>query len=78
MDSSFFDAKDLGEIRPGSPPMGRQMQVGWVKFGDFRQIAGFISKPVQDRHIVSVRLKSNRKSYALYPTVTLPMTLRDP
>jgi len=46
MDSSFFDAKDLGEIRPGSPPTGRQMQVGWVKIGDFRQIAGFISKPM--------------------------------
>ena len=30
------DAKDLSEIRPGSPPMGRQMQVGWVKIGDFR------------------------------------------
>jgi len=27
----FFDAKDLREIRPGSPPTGRQMQVGEVK-----------------------------------------------
>jgi len=25
------------------------MQVGWVKIGDFRQIAGYISKTVQDR-----------------------------
>ena len=30
------------------------MQVGWVKIGDFRQIAGYISKTVKDRHIVSV------------------------
>ena len=30
---------------------GRQMQVRWVKIGDFRQITGYISKTVQDRHI---------------------------
>jgi len=30
------------------------MQVGWVKIGDFRQIAGYISKTVQDRRMVSV------------------------
>ena len=48
---------------------GRQMQVGWVKIGDFRQITGYISKTVKDRHIVS-----NRKSYALYRMVVLPMT----
>jgi len=27
------------------------MQVGWVKIGDFRQITGYISKTVKDRHI---------------------------
>ena len=32
------------------------MQVGWVKIGDFRQIAGYISKTVQDRHIVSIKV----------------------
>ena len=32
------------------------MQVGWVKIGDFRQIAGYISKKVQDRHIVSIKV----------------------
>jgi len=37
---SFSDAKDLREIRPQSPPTGHQMQVGWVKIGDFRQITG--------------------------------------
>jgi len=29
------NAKDLCEIRPGSTLLGRQMQVGWVKIGDF-------------------------------------------
>jgi len=48
---------------------GRQMQVWWVKIGDFRQITGYISKTVQ------FLFKSNRKSYALYRIVALPMTL---
>jgi len=30
--------------------------VGWVKIGDFRQIAGYISKMVQDRCIVSIKV----------------------
>jgi len=29
------DAKDIREIRPESTPAGAQMQVGWVKIGDF-------------------------------------------
>ena len=33
----------------GQPLQGSQMQVGWVKIGNFRQIAGYISKTVQDR-----------------------------
>ena len=52
------------------------MQVGWVKIGDFRQINGYISKMVKDRPIVL--LKSNRKSYALYRMVALPMNLSAP
>jgi len=32
------------------------MQVAWVKIGDFRQIAGYISKTVKDRHIVSIKV----------------------
>ena len=47
------------------------MQVGWVKIGDFRQIAGYISKTVQDRHILPIKVES----YALYRMVTLPLTL---
>ena len=40
-----------------TPLRGRQMQVGWVKIGDFRQIAGYISKTVKDRHIVTVKVE---------------------
>jgi len=38
------------------------MQVGWVKIGDFRQIAGYISKTVQDRRIVSIKVKYQIRS----------------
>ena len=47
------------------------MQVVWVKIGDFRQIAGYISKMIDAWFL----LKSNRKLYALYRMVALPMTL---
>jgi len=33
------------------------MQVGWVKIGDIRQITGFISKTVQDRLTVSIKVE---------------------
>ena len=33
------------------------MQVGWVKIGDFPQITGYISKTVQDRRMVSVKVE---------------------
>ena len=36
---------------------GRQMQVGWVKIVDFRQITGYISKTVQDRRMVSINVE---------------------
>jgi len=32
------------------------MQVGWVKI-DFQQIADYISKKVQDRRMVSIKVK---------------------
>ena len=35
----------------GQPLWGRQMQVGWVKIGDFRQITGYISKGTRQTHI---------------------------
>ena len=61
-DSSFLMPKISAKFDRGHPLRGRQMQVGWVKIGDFRQITGFI-------------LKSNKKSYALYRMVTLPINL---
>ena len=33
------------------------MQVGWDKIGDFRQIAGYISKTVQDRRMVTIKVE---------------------
>jgi len=53
----FSDAKDLREIRPGSPPTKALNAVGVVKIGDFRQITGYISKSVKDRHIVSIKVE---------------------
>ena len=41
----------------GHPLRGRQMQVGWVKIGNFREIIGYISKTVKDRHIVSIKVE---------------------
>jgi len=41
----------------GHPLRGRGMQAGWVKIGDFRQISGYISKTVKDRHIVSIEVE---------------------
>jgi len=52
-----FWCKDLREIRPGSPPTRAPNAGGWVKIGDFRQITGYISKTVKDRHIVSIKVE---------------------
>ena len=53
----FSDAKDLHEIRPESPPTRAPNAGGVVKIGDFRQISGYISKTVKDRHIVSIKVE---------------------
>jgi len=53
----FLKPKISAKFDRGHPLRGRQMQVGWVKIGDFRQIAGYISKTVKDRHIVSVKVE---------------------
>ena len=45
--------------------------------GELQGELGYISKTVKDRHIQFL-LKSNRKSYALYRMVALPMTLSAP
>ena len=56
-DSSLLMPKISAKFDRGHPIRGRQMQVGWVKIGDFRQITGYISKTVQDRHIVSIKVE---------------------
>ena len=56
-DCSFLKPKISAKFDRGHPLRERQMQVGWVKIGDFRQITGYISKTVQDRHIVSVKVE---------------------
>ena len=33
------------------------MQVLWVKIDEFQQITGYISKTVQDRHMVSIKVE---------------------
>jgi len=58
------------------PLWGRQMQVGWVKIGDFRQITGYISKTVEDTHgFYQSRIGSRMRSIE---RVTFPMTLSAP
>jgi len=57
-----------------TPYGGTKMQVWWVNIGDFRQITGYISKTVYKIDAWFL-LKWNMKSYALYRTVALPMTL---
>jgi len=54
---SFSDAKDLREIRPGSSPTGAPNVGGLVKIGDFRQITGYISKTVQDKQMVFIKVE---------------------
>ena len=53
----FSVAKDRLEIRPGSSPTRAPNAGAVVKIGDFRQITGYISKTVQDRHIVSIKVE---------------------
>ena len=46
-DSSFLKPKISAKFDRGHPLRGRQMQVGWVKIVDFRQITGYISITVR-------------------------------
>jgi len=40
----FYDAEDLGKTQTGSPQRRRQMQAGYVKIGEFRQITIAITR----------------------------------
>jgi len=62
----FWSQRSLRNLTRVTPLRGRQMQAGWVKIDDFRQITSYISKTIQDRCIVSIKV---------YRMVTLPMTL---
>ena len=76
-----FYAKDLGEIRPESPQVGAPNADGQVKIGEFQQITCYISKMVEDRCVVSIKvewkamcaLSSGDIAYDLeLPLTTLP------
>ena len=54
-DSSFLLPKISAKFDRGHPL--RKMQVGWVKIGDFPQTTGYISKTVQDKRIVSIKVE---------------------
>ena len=56
-DSSLLVPKISAKFKRCHPLRGRQVQVGWVKIGDFRQITGYISKTVQDRHMVTIKVE---------------------
>jgi len=56
-ESSFLMPKIFAKFDRGHPLRERRMQVGWVKIGDFRQVTGYISKTVKDRHIVSIKVE---------------------
>ena len=55
--SGFLTPKISTKFDRGQPVQGRQMQVRWVKIGDFRQITGCISKTAKGRHTVSVKVE---------------------
>jgi len=58
-ESSFLVPKISAKFDRGHPLRGHQMQVRWVKIGDFPQITGYmyISKTVQDRRMVSIKVE---------------------
>ena len=53
----FWSQRSQRNSDQGHPLHGHQMQVGWVKISDFRQITGYISKTVQDRCMVSIKVE---------------------
>ena len=57
MDSSFLMQKISAKFDRGHPLRGRRMQVGCVKISDFWPITGYISKTVQDRHRLPIKVE---------------------
>ena len=56
-ESSFLKPKISAKFDRDHHLRGPQMQVGLVRIGDFRQITGYISKTVQDRRMVSIKVE---------------------
>ena len=78
-DSSFLIPKISAKFDQGHSLRGNQMQVGWVKIGDFRQIIVYISKTVQDRCMVSIKVEYELVcALSNGDIATLPMTLSHP
>jgi len=50
------------------------MQVGWVKIGDFPQITGYISKTVQDRRMVSIKVECALSNGDIANDLECPLT----
>jgi len=61
------------KFKQGHLQWEHQMQVRYVKVGNFWQITRYNSETVWDRDIVSIKVK-----YAVYQMVTLLMILSDP
>ena len=55
--SELIGFAKVSALQYSHPLWGHQMQVGWVKIGDFRQITGYISKTVKDRDIVFIKVE---------------------
>ena len=69
------DAKDLREIRPGSPGLPqrwRQTQVGWVKVSEFRQITHYYLKKRYKRE-AQFLLKLKSQGPAFKPQCNRPI-----
>ena len=57
----FFHTKRRGNIPTGTPPLTAASNAKGMKNHDFRPISRFISKIMQDRPIVTIICKANRK-----------------
>ena len=54
---NFRTPKIMAKFERDHPLLGRQMQVGWVKIGQFPRKTCYNSKTVQDRRIVSTKVE---------------------
>ena len=57
MDSSFLTPKISAKFDRVTPTGAPNAGGGWVKIDDFPQITDYISKKVQDRRMVSIKVE---------------------